>query len=61
VSGFLREFRTREADFETFQGFAEKAAEKNLDRFFKEWIFGAESSRLLREKLDAGKIAERYR
>jgi hypothetical protein len=61
VSGFLREFRTREADFEGFQGFAEKAAEKNLDRFFKEWIFGAESSRLLREKLDAGKIAERYR
>ncbi|OGD22590.1 MAG: hypothetical protein A2Y69_07780, partial [Candidatus Aminicenantes bacterium RBG_13_59_9] len=61
VSGFLREFRTREADFGDFKGFAEKAAEKNLDRFFKEWIFGAESSRLLREKLDAGKIAERYR
>ena len=61
VSGFLREFRTREADFESFQGFAEKAAGMNLDRFFKEWIFGAESSRLLREKLDAGKIAERYR
>jgi ubiquinone/menaquinone biosynthesis C-methylase UbiE len=61
VSGFLREFRTREADFEDFQAFAEKAAGRNLDRFFKEWIFGTESSQLLREKLDAGKIGERYR
>jgi len=61
VSGFLREFRTREVDFEGFERFAEKAAEKNLDRFFKEWIFGAESSRLLRERLDAGQIADRYR
>lgn len=61
ISGFLREFRAREVDFEDFQGFAEKAAGMNLDRFFKEWIFGAESSPLLREKLDAGKIAERYR
>jgi hypothetical protein len=61
VSGLIREFRTREADFADFQGFAEKAAGRNLDRFFKEWIFGAESSRLLRENLDVVKIAERYR
>jgi SAM-dependent methyltransferase len=61
VSGFLREFRTREADFADFQGFAEKAAGRNLDRFFKEWIFGAESSALLREKADAARIVERYR
>ena len=61
ISGFLREFRTREVDFEDFQGFAEKAAGKKLDRLFKEWIFGAESSPLLRDKLDADKIAERYR
>jgi len=61
VSGFIREFRVREVDFADFQGFAEKAAGRNLDRFFKEWIFGTESSQLLREKLDAGKIAERYR
>ena len=61
ISGFLREFRTREADFADFQGFAERAAGLNLDRFFKEWIFGPESTRLLREKTDVGKIAERYR
>jgi hypothetical protein len=61
VSSFIREFRVREVDFADFQGFAEKAAGRNLDRFFKEWIFGAESSRLLKEKLDAGKMAERYR
>ena len=61
ISGFLQEFRTREADFADFQGFTERAAGLKLDRFFKEWIFGAESSTLLREKADAGKIAERYR
>jgi len=61
VSGFLREFRTREADFEDFQDNAESAAGRNLGRYFIEWIFGAESSQLLRDKLDAGQIAERYR
>jgi SAM-dependent methyltransferase len=61
VSGFLREFETRQVDFEGFQAFVEKAAERKLGRFFEDWIFGAESSRLLREKLDVGKIVERYR
>jgi aminopeptidase N len=60
IADFLREFRTREADFSDFQRFAEKAAGRNLDSFFKEWIFGAESTRLLREKTDAAEIAERY-
>ncbi len=61
ISGFLREFRAREVDFADFQDFAEKSAGVNLDRYFKEWIFGAESSRLLRENAAAGQIAERYR
>ena len=61
ISDFLREFRPREVDFKDFQGFAEKAAGRKLDRLFTEWISGAESSQLLRDKLDAGKIAERYR
>ena len=61
ISGFLREFRAREADFADFQSFAEKSAGLNLDRYFKEWIFGAESSSLLREMAGAGQLAERYR
>jgi Peptidase family M1 domain len=61
ISGFLREFRDREVDFADFQGFAEKTSGLGLERFFKEWIFGAESSSLLREKAEAGRIAARYR
>ncbi|MFZ2052559.1 MAG: M1 family aminopeptidase [Candidatus Aminicenantales bacterium] len=61
VSSFLREYRVRPADFRDFQVFAEKTVGRSLDRFFKGWIYGAESSALLREKIDVGKIAERYR
>jgi predicted methyltransferase len=61
MAGFLREFRTREADFADFQSFAEKTSGLNLGPFFKEWIFGAESTRLLREKMAAAEIAARYR
>lgn len=61
VSGFLREYRARPAGFEDFKTFAEKSLGRDLDAFFQEWIYGAESSRLLREKLDVDRIAERYR
>lgn len=57
----LRESRAREIDFAGFQALAEKAAGRSLDRFFKEWIFGAESSRLLSDGLDVAQIAARYR
>ncbi len=61
VSGFLREYRVRPADFRDFQEFAEKTVGRSLEAFFKEWIYGAESSGQLREKLDVDRIAERYR
>jgi hypothetical protein len=61
ISGFLREYRVRPADFQDFQVFAEKTAGRSLEAFFKEWIYGTESSRQLREKLDVDRIAERYR
>lgn len=61
VRGFLREFRSGKAGFSDFQDHAEKAASLSLDRFFMEWIFGAESTQLLQERIDAGRIAERYR
>ncbi len=60
VSGLLREYRARPADFRDFQAFAERRLGRDLDAFFQEWIYGAESSRLLREKLDVGDIAARY-
>ncbi|HUU36959.1 MAG TPA: M1 family aminopeptidase [Candidatus Desulfaltia sp.] len=61
VTGFLREYRVRPSDFQDFQVFAEKTVGRSLDAFFKEWIYGTESSRQLREKVDAGRIAARYR
>ena len=61
VSGFLREYRVRPADFQDFQVYAEKTIGRSLDAFFKEWIYGTDSSRLLREKIEVDRIAERYR
>ncbi len=61
VSGFVHEYRVRPADFKDFQVFAEKTVGKSLDAFFKEWIYGVESSRQLREKFEISQIAARYR
>jgi hypothetical protein len=61
VSDFLREYRVRPADFRDFQVFAEKIIGRSLDPFFREWIYGIESSRFLREKLEVDQIAARYR
>ena len=61
ISGFLRDFQAREADFGDFEDYAEKSSGLSLDLFFKEWIFGAESTHLLREKTDVVRIADRYR
>ncbi|MDH4271540.1 MAG: M1 family aminopeptidase [Candidatus Aminicenantes bacterium] len=61
VSGFLRESQAQPVDFQDFQVFAEKTIGRSLDAFFKEWIYGTDSSRQLREKLEVGRIAERYR
>lgn len=61
ISGFLRDFRGREADFGDFEDHAEKSSGLRLGLFFKEWIFGVESTRLLRERMDVVRMAERYR
>jgi hypothetical protein len=61
MAGFLRDFRVRQADFGEFQQYAEKSAGRSLDLFFKEWIFGIESTRLLQEKMEVAGIAQRYR
>ena len=61
LRGLLQESRSREIDFAGFQAVAEKAAGRSLEKFFKEWILGTESSRLLRDGLDVAQIAARYR
>ena len=61
VSDLIREFRVRKVDFKEFEQTAERAAGRSLDLFFKDWIFGVESTRLLREQMNVVRIAERYR
>lgn len=58
---FLAEFSDRPAGFGDFQGVAERVSKRELSRFFKEWIFSAESSELLMGNASVQEIVERYR
>jgi hypothetical protein len=54
------EFSDRAAGFEDFVKIAESVSGKNLKNYFDDWIFGAESSRLLVEKVSVKDILKRY-
>ena len=57
----IADFFERPASFSDFQGVAESVSKRDLSRFFKEWIFGAESSDLLVGDASIQEIVERYR
>jgi aminopeptidase N len=57
----MAEFSERPAGFSDFQSVAESVSKRDLSRFFKEWIFGAESSDLLVGDASIQEIVERYR
>lgn len=57
----MADFSERPAGFSDFQGVAESVSKRDLSRFFKEWIFGAESSDLLVGDASIQEIVERYR
>lgn len=61
IRTFLSEFRGREADFKDFQNTAEHVAGRDLTKYFHEWIYGAESSRYLVEKVPVREIVEMYK
>lgn len=61
VRRLLADFRDKPVDFAEFRQIAEQVSGRKLDRFFAEWIFGAESSRLLSENLQLAQIVKRYR
>jgi len=61
IRTFLAEFSDRPAGFGDFQGMAERISKRDLSGFFKEWIFGAESSVLLMGNASVQQIVERYR
>jgi len=56
----MTDFSEHPAGFGDFQGVAESVSKRDLSRFFKEWIFGAESSDLLVGDASIQEIVERY-
>ena len=61
IRTFLAEFADRPAGFADFQAVAERVSRRDLSRFFREWIFGAESSELLIGNVGLQEIVGRYR
>jgi hypothetical protein len=60
MRAFLADYSQRGADFKAFQQTAERVSSRNLSKFFAEWIYGTESSRLLTENRSITEIVSRY-
>lgn len=58
---FLEEFSTQPADFRDFEAVVERVSGRQLTRYFSEWIYGTESTKLLLDNLSVEQIAQRYR
>jgi len=57
---FFSEYRDRPADFRDFQRIAGQVTGRDLDVFFNEWIYGAESSQYLIDRIPVEEIARKY-
>lgn len=55
------DFGEQGVDFGDFQRLAEELAKRSLKKYFEEWFFSAESSRLLADNLPLKQIVARYR
>jgi hypothetical protein len=60
IRNMLTQFAGRTINFEEFQTLCERTAGRNLHKFFQEWIYGSESSRLLVDKVPIDDIVKRY-
>jgi len=60
IRAFLAEYGDRQADFQDFERLAKRVTARDLGRYFAEWIYGAESSRLLLEEIPTDEIVKRY-
>ena len=60
VRALLAEYNDKPADFRDFQNVAQKESARDLTRFFDEWLYGVESSRLLTGALSVVEMAKRY-
>jgi len=61
VRRLLTDFGSAPADFVAFRRLAEQVSQRDLSRFFDEWIFGTESSRLMVGDDSIEQIVDRYR
>jgi len=61
VRQLLAEYGERGANFRDFQELAERVAQRPLQPYFREWLNGSESSRLLIEGAPIEKIVARYK
>jgi aminopeptidase N len=60
IRTFVSEFKDRPADFKDFQQVAERISQRDLGKYFNEWIYGAASSQLLVDKISVTEIVKRY-
>ncbi len=60
VRAMLAEYEGSTIDFEKFRKLCERTAGKDLRKYFEDWIFGTESSKLLVDKMPIADILKRY-
>jgi len=61
IGSFYQKYKQTGATSEEFLNHVKQHTEKNLDRLYKEWIYGTESSRLILEKVPVEDLIQRYR
>jgi hypothetical protein len=60
IRHMMTEFSGRTIDFDEFQKLCERTAKRDLQKFFQEWIYGIESSKLLVDNVGIDDILTRY-
>lgn len=60
IRNMLIDFNDRAINFSEFQKLCERVTGRNLHKFFQEWIYGIESSKLLIDKVSIADIVRRY-
>jgi hypothetical protein len=60
IHSLLTVFHGRTVTFRDFQSLCERVSHRNLTRFFNEWMYGIESSRLMLDHVPVSDIARRY-
>ena len=60
IHTMLTEFTSHAIDFAEFQNLCERVANRNLQKYFQDWIYGSGSSQLLDDNTSIQDIVKRY-